>query len=171
MTNLIIQFQDDENKDIILEVCVAVTDKHLNLIEWDNVIIHHPSEDLEIMDDYVRNMHTENGLLDSIPYGKHPYEAVVTILDILEHHIPKNASPMCGNSVGFDRKFLRKYLPEIESYFHYRNIDVSTIKELVKLWDPDTYNTYTKNNIHRAIDDIMASIDELRFYRGNIFNI
>ena len=160
-------------KDVIVEIATIITDDQLNVIaEGPDIVIHHSDEVLAIMDKFVVDMHTKSGLLTLIR------ESTVTLeqagqqtLEFIKTHVPEARTiPLCGNSIGTDRRFLAQYLPEIEHHLHYRSVDVSTIKELVKRWYAGSDNVRDfKVGKHRALDDIHESIAELRFYREKVF--
>lgn len=161
------------NVDIetILEIATIVTNSELEVIAEGPVFaIHAPEAILEQMDDWNREHHSASGLLGRVrSSGITLEQAQEETLAFLEEYTLPKKSPLCGNSIHQDRLFLRSYMPELESYFHYRNIDVSSIKELVKRWYPKDYHAPPKDGSHRALNDIRESIDELRFYRRNIF--
>lgn len=155
----------------IIEIATLITDTNLNIISEGPIIpIHQKKEDILIMDSWNTMIHTKNGLIKRVEnslYNEHQAESE-TIL-FLKKWVPIQASPICGNSVGQDRRFLFKYMPKLENYFHYRCIDVSTVKELAIRWNPKTYNKFKKKNNHRALEDIYESVMELDFYRKNFF--
>lgn len=159
--------------DRIIEIATLVTDQDLNIIAQGPVLaIYQTDEVLAGMDDWNQKHHGESGLIDRIKASKHSeQDAIDQTIEFLSHYVPKGASPMCGNSIGQDRRFLNKYMLELEDYFHYRNVDVSTIKELVRRWSPETMNGFTKKNTHQALEDIKESIAELQYYRGQVFKI
>jgi oligoribonuclease len=157
----------DPKKDKIIEIATLITDKDLNLVaEGPNLAIYQPESVLEKMDDWNREHHKASGLWDRVLESDISYrEAEQMTLDFLREQIPIHCSPMCGNTVCQDRRFLAKWMPELENYFHYRHIDVSTIKELAMRWKPELLDGLQKNSSHRALDDIRESIEELRHYR------
>ena len=162
----------DPDRHVIVEIATLITDDHLELVaEGPDLVIHQPPEALALMDDYVREMHTRSGLLVQIAESTvSPEEAAAQTLAFLRTHIPEPRSvPLCGNSIGTDRRFLARHLPAIEDYLHYRCVDVSTIKELARRWYP-SIDRPRKTGTHRALDDVRASIEELRFYRGTVFS-
>ena len=150
-----------------------LTDDNLEIIaEGPDLVIHQPSDALDAMDDFVRNMHTKSGLLEQITASTISLDdAVAATLAFLQEHISEARTvPLCGNSIGTDRRFLYRYANEIEEFLHYRSIDVSTIKELARRWHPQVLaSAPTKALGHRALDDIRESIVELRHYRAEMF--
>jgi oligoribonuclease len=164
----------DESRHVIVEIATLVTDDDLNIVaEGPNLVIHQPDEVLAEMDDFVTNMHTVSGLLEKIKTSTiSETEAMQQTLDFIKLHSPEpNKIPLCGNSIRTDRTFLAKYMPEIENWLHYRCVDVSTIKELVKRWNPGLEHARPKSEgiTHRAMDDIRDSVAELKFYRDKVF--
>jgi oligoribonuclease len=164
----------DESRHVIVEIATLVTDDDLNIIaEGPNLVIHQPDEVMAQMDDFVTNMHTVSGLLEKIKSSTiSEAEAMQQTLDFIKEHSPEpNKIPLCGNSIRTDRTFLAKYMPEIENWLHYRCVDVSTIKELVKRWNPGLEHARPKSEgiTHRAMDDIRDSVAELKFYRDKVF--
>jgi len=163
----------DPERDVIVEIATLITDDELNIVaEGPDLVIHQPEERLAGMEQIVVDMHTKSGLLDAIRTSSISLEeAGAKTLDFIKLHVPEPRTiPLCGNSIGTDRRFLAKYLPDIENYLHYRSVDVSTIKELVKRWYPGTDSSRPhKGGTHRALDDIRQSIEELRFYRARVF--
>ncbi|ARR48250.1 oligoribonuclease [Photobacterium damselae subsp. damselae] len=157
----------------IIEIATIVTDAQLNILAEGPVLaIHQPEEELAKMDDWCTTTHTNSGLVERIRQSKiTEHEAVRQTIEFLEKWVPKGASPICGNSIGQDRRFLYKHMPELEAYFHYRYLDVSTIKELARRWQPEVLNGFSKKGSHLALDDIRDSIAELKYYRENIFTI
>ncbi|HHX8310074.1 TPA: oligoribonuclease [Vibrio diabolicus] len=157
----------------IIEIASIVTDSELNILAEGPVLaIHQPEEELEKMDDWCTNTHTASGLVERVRNSKiSEQDAVAQTIEFLEKWVPKGASPICGNSIGQDRRFLYKHMPELEDFFHYRYVDVSTLKELARRWQPEVLNGFTKQGTHLALDDIRESIAELKYYRGTIFKI
>jgi oligoribonuclease len=159
----------DPTTDVIVEIATLITDDNLELIaEGPDLVIHQPPEALAAMDQIVVDMHTKSGLLDEIAASTITLaDAGAQTLAFLKQHIPKERSvPLCGNSIGTDRRFLAAYLPDIEDYLHYRSVDVSTLKELAKRWNPPILKAAPrKAEGHRALDDIRESVNELRYYR------
>ena len=159
--------------DRIIEIATIVTDQELNIIAQGPVMaVHQSDEVLAGMDDWNQKHHGESGLIDRVKSSQHSEEDVIkATIEFLEQYVPKGASPMCGNSIGQDRRFLNKYMLELEDFFHYRNIDVSTIKELTNRWKPEVMQGFSKKNTHQALEDIKESIAELQFYRQEVFKI
>jgi len=163
----------DPDRHVIVEIATLITDDNLQVIaEGPDLVIHQSSEALAGMDDYVRDMHTRSGLLSLIEASTVTAEqAAADTLAFLQAHIPEPRTvPLCGNSIGTDRRFLARWFPAIEDYLHYRSVDVSTIKELTKRWYPAVLSSAPKKaRGHRALDDIRESVIELRFYREAVF--
>jgi oligoribonuclease len=164
----------DESRHVIVEIATLVTDDDLNIVaEGPNLVIHQSDEVMAEMDDFVTNMHTVSGLLEKIKTSTiSEADAMQQTLDFIKEHSPEpNKIPLCGNSIRTDRTFLAKYMPEIENWLHYRCVDVSTIKELVKRWNPGLEHARPKSEgiTHRAMDDIRDSVAELKFYRDKVF--
>jgi oligoribonuclease len=163
----------DPARHAIVEIATLVTDDNLAVIaEGPDLVVHVGSEALEAMEPVVREMHTRSGLLAAIEASTLTLEeAGQRTLEFLKEHVPaKGSVPLCGNSIGTDRRFLAAYLPDIENWLHYRSIDVSTVKELCRRWYPDVLaKAPTKKTAHRALDDVLESVTELAFYREAIF--
>jgi oligoribonuclease len=163
----------DPDIHAIVEIATLITDDDLNVIaEGPDLVIRAEPDQLAAMDEVVRAMHAKSGLLQAIEASTTDlHEAGRATLDFLQEHIPSAGStPLCGNSIGTDRRFLAKWLPEVDRYLHYRSVDVSTIKELARRWYPQaTAGQPRKVGSHRALDDILESIEELRYYRKTIF--
>jgi len=159
--------------DVILEIATLVTDSDLNTLAEGPVIAVHQSDSiLENMNDWCKKTHGGSGLTERCRQSKFSTEeAEQQTLDFLKHHVPEGKSPMCGNSIGQDRRFLNRYMPRLEYFFHYRNIDVSTLKELARRWRPDILEKVKKRDIHLALEDIRDSINELKIYRELFFNL
>ena len=159
--------------DVVVEIATLITDDALNVIaEGPDLVIHQPDEVLAIMDPFVVNMHTESGLLPAIRESQVSVaDAARLTLEFIRSHVTEPRTvPLCGNSIGTDRRFLAKYMPDIEEFLHYRSVDVSSVKELCKRWYPGvTIDRPSKGGAHRALNDIHESVRELRFYRENIF--
>jgi len=159
--------------DVIVEIATLITDDDLNIIaEGPDLVIHQSDEVLARMNQIVVDMHTKSGLLEAIKSSTITLEeAGAATLEFIRQHIPEARTiPLCGNSIGTDRRFLAKYLPEIENHLHYRSVDVSTIKELARRWYPKLGSDRpNKGGTHRALDDIRASVNELAFYREHVF--
>ena len=163
----------DPGRHVIVEIATLITDDELNIVaEGPDLVVHQPPEALAEMDEVVVKMHTSSGLLPAIEASTITLaDAGAQTLAFLKEHIPDARSiPLCGNSIGTDRRFLAAYLPEIEDYLHYRSVDVSTIKELAKRWYPDLEGSAPgKASAHRALDDIKESVAELAYYREHVF--
>lgn len=161
----------DPDVHVILEIAAVVTDSNLHILaESPDVVIHHPEHVLDAMEKWSREHHTASGLLDRVHASSCDLkEAEQTMLAFLEDYEEKGHSPLCGNSIWQDRRFLRRYMPALEAFFHYRNIDVSSVKELVKRWYPDLL-PFEKKKKHLALDDIKESIQELKYYRHHAFS-
>lgn len=157
----------DPFNDRIIEVAVVVTDGNLEVVAQGPVIaVHQSDEALAAMDAWNTNTHGRSGLTQRVKDSTIDEEqAQAMLLEFLAQYIGPNKSPMCGNSICQDRRFMAKYMPELEAYFHYRNLDVSTLKELCKRWNPSVCKQFVKKTKHTALSDILESIDELRFYR------
>jgi oligoribonuclease len=162
----------DVERHRIVELAVIVTDARLEVLaDGLDLVVHQPPQILVEMDDFVRKMHTKSGLLGEIERSQLSLEAAgKQAVEYITRFVPeRDTAPMCGNSIGVDRRFLDKYLPELDRYLHYRSIDVSSIKELCRRWYPDVYKKRpSKAEAHRALDDIRESIAELRYYRDTI---
>jgi oligoribonuclease len=159
----------DVARHVIVEIAVLVTDSDLEpLDDGVDVVVHQPSSALAEMDDFVREMHTRSALLPAIEASDISLaDAGATALDYVKGHVPAGVAPLCGNSIGVDRRFLHSQLPELDEYLHYRSIDVSSLKELCRRWYPAIYKGRPgKQETHRALDDVRESLAELRYYRG-----
>jgi oligoribonuclease len=163
----------EPQRHVIVEIATLITDDHLNIVaEGPDLVIHASSEQLAEMGPFVTEMHTKSGLLPQIIASTITVEeAQLQTLEFLREHISEAGSvPLCGNSIGTDRRFLQEYMPDLEVFFHYRNVDVSTIKELARRWKPDVLASMPeKESAHRALDDIRESINELIHYRDTLF--
>jgi oligoribonuclease len=160
----------DTNKDSILEIATVVTDAELNVLaEGPELAITHPLAVLEAMDDWNRRQHGKSGLWKRVlEEGVPMAEAQARTLSFLQKWVPANASPMCGNSICQDRRFLHRQMPALERHFHYRNLDVSTLKELARRWAPQILGAVSKEAAHTALSDVRDSISELRHYRQHM---
>jgi oligoribonuclease len=163
----------DTQNDSIIEVATVVTDKDLNVLAEGPVLaVFQNEETLARMDDWNKRQHGESGLIVRVrESGLDEAEAERLTLAFLQGWVPPGSSPMCGNSICQDRRFLARCMPRLEAYFHYRNLDVSTLKELAGRWAPHMKDGFRKKNSHRAMDDILESIAELRYYRQHMFRI
>ena len=163
----------DPARHVIVEIATLITDDDLEIVaEGPDLVVHQPPEALEGMEQVVVDMHTSSGLLTAIAESTISLEeAGQATLDFIRQHVPEARTvPLCGNSIGTDRRFLAIHLPEIEEHLHYRSVDVSTIKELTRRWYPGALDAVPrKATAHRALDDIRESIEELRWYRANVF--
>jgi oligoribonuclease len=163
----------DPAKHVIVEFATLITDDDLNIIaEGPDIVVHATDEELSLMDAVVVEMHTKSGLLNEIKTSEVSLEqAIDQTLQFLKEHIPQSRTvPLCGNSIGMDRRFLSVHAKEIEEYLHYRSVDVSTIKELARRWNPAALDSGPrKETSHRAMDDIRESIKELQHYRATLF--
>ena len=163
----------DPEVERIIEIATIITDSKLNIVAEGPVLVITQAQALfDGMDEWNTTHHNESGLIDRIKAeGVSEQEALTATLDFIKEHVEEGVSPLCGNTIGQDRRFLVKYMPELEDYLSYRNIDVSTIKELARRWRPDVYDGVVKKGAHRAIDDIRESIEELAYYQRKFFNI
>ena len=160
------------DSDRIIEIATLVTDPQLNVIATGPVlVVHQPDEVLDAMDSWNKSTHAKTGLIERVRASAlaEP-EAEREALQFVAAHVPANTSPMCGNSICQDRRFLARWMPRLESHFHYRNLDVSTLKELVRRWKPEL-KAFSKEGKHEALADILESIEELKFYRKNVMTI
>ena len=157
----------DPEKDRLLEIAIVVTGPQLSpRVEGPVLVIHQSDELLDGMDAWNKGTHGRSGLIDKVKASTlSEEEAQDQLLAFLRQYVPNGASPMCGNTIGQDRRFLVKYMPKLEAYFHYRNIDVSTLKELSRRWRPEVYQSFKKGQAHTALADVLESIDELEHYR------
>lgn len=163
----------DPARHVIVEIATVVTDDELAVVaEGPDLVVHQPAAALSDLDEVVRTMHTSSGLLEAIAASTTSLEeAGAATLEFIRAHVPEPRTvPLCGNSIGTDRRFLAAYLPAIEEHLHYRSVDVSTIKELARRWYPEELSGLPrKASAHRALDDIRESIEELRWYRARLF--
>ena len=159
--------------DRVLEIAIVVTDTFLNTVaEAPVLVVHQSDEVLERMDDWNRSTHSKSGLVERVKASSLSEAQVEEqMLAFVAEHVPPRVSPMCGNSVHQDRRFLVRYMPRLEEYFLYRNLDVSTLKELVRRWKPDLTSGLTKQGKHEALADIHESIEELRYYREHFLRL
>ena len=159
--------------DLIIEVAIVITDSALNTVAEAPVLVAHQSDAvLGAMDNWNKSTHAKSGLIEKVKSSTLNERAVeLRMLDFLKLHVPRSVSPMCGNSVCQDRRFLARGMPELEAWFHYRNLDVSTLKELVKRWKPELAKGLTKHGKHEALADVNESIDELKYYREHFIRL
>jgi oligoribonuclease len=163
----------DTDNDYIIEIATIVTDKDLNILAEGPVLaIHQDDETLNAMDDWNKNQHGKSGLIDRVRASTtNEAEAERITLEFLQQYVPEKKSPMCGNSICQDRRFLHRCMSGLEQYFHYRNLDVSTLKELARHWSPDVYKGFSKGGAHLALDDIRESIEEMTYYRKTFIKL
>ena len=163
----------DPDKDRVLEVAMVITDKHLNTVaESPVLVVHQPDAVLDAMDNWNKGTHGKSGLIDKVKASLLTDGDVEdAMLAFLKKHVPARTSPMCGNSICQDRRFMARWMPKLEAYFHYRNLDVSTFKELAKRWKPTIMEGFKKENRHTALSDILESIEELKYYREHFVRL
>ena len=163
----------DPEKEHLLEIAVVVTSPDLSVrIEGPVFVIHQSDAVLDAMDSWNKGTHGRSGLIDKVKASTvDEAEAEKQLIEFIGRYIPKQGSPMCGNTIGQDRRFLVKYMPKLEAYFHYRNLDVSTLKELAKRWKPAAYNSFKKQQAHTALADVHESIEELAHYRKTFLRL
>jgi len=161
------------DRDRIIEIAIVVTDSQLNTIaESPVLVVHQQDAVLEAMDDWNKSTHTRSGLIAKVKASTLAEAEVEQLyLDFLAQYLPSRTSPICGNSICQDRRFLARHMPRLEAYFHYRNLDVSTLKELVKRWKPELAKGLTKHGKHEALADIYESIEELKYYREHFIKL
>ena len=163
----------DSSGDEIIEIATIVTDKDLHILaEGPMLAIHQPDSILDGMDEWNTKQHGQSGLTDRVKQSTLTVaDAERQTIEFLQAYVPKGASPMCGNSICQDRRFMARLMPELEDYFHYRNLDVSTLKELARRWTPSVYKGFSKKSSHLALDDIKDSIEELEYYREHFIKL
>ena len=161
------------DSDRIIEIAMLVTDAELRVLaEGPVLVLHQPDEVLEAMDSWNKGTHKKSGLIDKVRASRlAEAEAEKLAVEFLREHVAANVSPMCGNSICQDRRFLARWMPKLESHFHYRNLDVSTLKELVRRWKPEAMKGLVKEGKHEALADILESLEELKFYRRSVMTI
>lgn len=161
----------DPEIEVIIEIATIITDSHLNIIEeGPALVVHQDDAILSRMDEWNQRTHSASGLIQKVKDSKNSVEDVERVtLDFIKKHVPFETSPLCGNSVGQDRRFLYKFMPKLTKYLHYRNIDVTSVKEVVRRWFPDGRKMPKKSDEHKALIDIQESIEELIFYRDHFF--
>jgi oligoribonuclease len=159
--------------DRIIEVAVVITDSNLETVaEGPVLVVHQTDAVLDGMDNWNKSTHAKSGLIDKVKASTLDERAVeLRLLDFLKLHVPKGVSPMCGNSICQDRRFMARWMPQLESWFHYRNLDVSTLKELCKRWKPELAKGMVKHGKHEALADVYESVEELKYYRENLLKI
>ena len=161
------------DSDRVIELAMVVTDAQLNILAQAPVqVIHQPDEALDAMDSWNKSTHAKSGLIDKVRTSRLDEAQVeAAAIAFLRNYVPAGASPMCGNSICQDRRFMARWMPQLEAYFHYRNLDVSTLKELVRRWKPDLAKGVAKEGRHEALADILESIEELKYYRRTVMTI
>ena len=163
----------DPQIEKVLEVAIVVTDTHLNPVAEGPVLVVHQADSLlDAMDSWNKSTHAKSGLIERVKASQLSEADVETkLVEFLREHVPASVSPLCGNSVHQDRRFMVRYLPRLEEYFHYRNLDVSTLKELMRRWKPELAAGMTKHGKHEALADVYESIDELKYYREHFLKL
>lgn len=163
----------DPDDDRIIEIAIVITDANLATVaEAPVLVVRQPDAVLGAMDDWNKSTHSRSGLIDRVKASQlSEAEAEAAMLAFLAEQVPKRVSPMCGNSICQDRRFLARYMPQLEAYFHYRNLDVSTLKELARRWKPELAKGLSKHGKHEALADIYESIEELKYYRENFIKL
>jgi oligoribonuclease len=163
----------DPERDVVIEIATVVTDSSLNtLAEGPVIAIHQDNAVLSAMDEWNTTHHTHSGLVERVKASVHDaHGAARHTLEFLQQWVPPGVSPMCGNSICQDRRFMARYMPELETYFHYRNLDVSTLKILMQRWRPELEAGITKTSTHLALEDIRESIEEMRYYREHFLRL
>lgn len=161
------------DSDRIIEIAMVVTDSQLNTIaESPAWVVHQSDAVLDGMDEWNKNTHGRSGLIDKVKASVlSEAEVEAQCLEFMKLHVPQRTTPMCGNSIGQDRRFMARYMPKLEEYFHYRNLDVSTLKELCKRWRPELAKGVVKNGKHTALADIYESIEEMKYYREHFIRL
>ena len=163
----------DPERDRIIEIAVVVTGPHLEpRIEGPALAIYQADTQLDLMDAWNKGTHGKSGLTERVRASTITEgDAEAQLLEFISRYVPRQSSPMCGNSIGQDRRFLVKYMPKLEAWFHYRNLDVSTLKELSRRWRPEVYTSFKKRQLHTALADVHESIDELAHYREHFLKL
>ncbi len=163
----------DPDNDLIIEMATVVTDKYLNVLATGPVMAIHQSDAvLAAMDDWNQEHHGKSGLIERVKASiVTERDAMQQTLEFIEQWVPAGVSPMCGNSIGQDRRFLYRYMRPLEEYFHYRNLDVSTLKELARRWAPEILDSFHKAESHQALEDVLESIGELKHYREHFIKV
>jgi oligoribonuclease len=163
----------DPDKDRVIEVAAIVTDPHLNVLAEGPVFaIHQPDEVLDGMDAWNKGTHGRSGLIERVKASTvTEAQAEAEMIDFLRKYVPEGKSPMCGNSICQDRRFMARHMPTLEAFFHYRNVDVSTLKELCRRWKPKLIAGFKKHQLHTALADIRESVDELKYYREHFIKV
>lgn len=163
----------DPTRERIIEVAVVVTEPDLTVVaEGPVLVVHQPESLLESMDNWNKSTHGKSGLIDKVRASTiTEAKAEQILLEFLSQHVPAGKSPLCGNTISQDRRFMVAYMPQLERFFHYRNLDVSTLKELARRWAPSIYKGFEKKSKHEALADIYESIDELKYYREHMLKV
>ena len=163
----------DTERDRIIEIAVVVTGPNLEpRIEGPAIAIHQSDAQLDLMDAWNKGTHGKSGLIDKVRASTvTEAQAEQQVLDFVMRYVPRHGTPMCGNTIGQDRRFLVKYMPTLEAWFHYRNLDVSTLKELARRWRPEVHSSFKKRQMHTALADVHESIDELAHYREHFLRL
>lgn len=163
----------DPEKERLLEIAVVITGPQLTpRVEGPVLVIHQSDAVLNAMDNWNKGTHGKSGLIDKVRASTVDEEqAQAELLAFIARYVPKNGSPMCGNTISQDRRFMVRYMPRLEAFFHYRNLDVSTLKELCRRWKPEIYKGFEKKSRHEALADIYESIDELKYYREHFLRV
>ena len=161
------------DNDRVLEVAIVISDAQLNVVAEGPVrVVHQPDDVFERMDSWNKSTHKKSGLIDRVKAAtQSEAEVEAELIAFLTQHVPQNSSPMCGNSICQDRRFLARHMPKLEAFFHYRNLDVSTLKELAKRWKPGIMAGFAKHGKHEALADIHESIEELKYYKEKFLNL
>jgi oligoribonuclease len=163
----------EPDTDRIIEVAIVVTDMHLNVLAEGPVLaIHQSDATLDAMDSWNKGTHGRSGLIDRVKASTISEEqGEAELIAFMKQWVPKGKSPMCGNTIGQDRRFMVRYMPQLEAFFHYRNVDVSTLKELCRRWKPEVVSGFKKAQKHTALADILESIEELKYYREHFIKL
>ena len=161
------------DNDRVLEVAIVITDSQLSVLAEGPVkVVHQPDDIFDRMDSWNKSTHKKSGLIDRVKAAtQNDAEVEADLIAFLAQHLAENTSPMCGNSICQDRRFLARHMPKLEAFFHYRNLDVSTLKELAKRWKPGIMAGFAKHGKHEALADIHESIEELKYYREHFLNL
>ncbi|MBV8658697.1 MAG: oligoribonuclease [Burkholderiales bacterium] len=163
----------EPDRDRIIELAIVITDGNLETVaEGPVMVVHQPDSILDAMDDWNKNTHGKSGLIDRVKAATtNEADVAARMIEFIGEHVPKGASPMCGNTIHQDRRFMNRWMPTLEDWFHYRNLDVSTLKELCKRWKPEIAKGLTKSGKHEALADIYDSINELKYYREHFLKL
>jgi len=163
----------DPDRDRIIEIAVVITDAKLDTVaESPVLVVHQPDAVLQAMDQWNKDTHGRSGLIEKVKASQlSEAAAAAQMLEFVKQYVPARTSPMCGNSICQDRRFMARHMPQLEAYFHYRNLDVSTLKELARRWKPELAKGVVKNGKHEALADIYESITEMKYYRDNFLRL